>query len=311
MADFYFGNGADQITLKFQTEGFGSGTQVFGNNGNDAIVIYAQDQSLPFSQATGLLVDGGRGDDAITIVAATGEQVRGGAGDDALRITGSQNTVSGGSGDDAISASYGFYIPSNYFGGGNSLYGDGGNDTIQSYGGNILDGGQGDDTLVSYSQFVPHRIHGYFSAGPNTMTGGPGSDTFVSSTFGRLETYEESKDGVVSEGDTIQGTMDVVTDYAPGEPLKIRATVAATEPVELLPNTRPFVPSGEYAALRGNYDASTDGGRAFTVDAEGSDLLILHDSVDFDQTQPALQFGLATGAVVLLGVTSIDDVLIA
>lgn len=49
--------------------------------------------------------------------------------------------------------------------------------------------------------------------------------------------------------------------------------------------------------------------RGFTVDADGSDLLIAHDSFAINQPTPAL--GLVTGAVVLIGMTSIDEVLLA
>lgn len=269
MSDHRLGNGADYFEI-FQPDGYSSARRIYGENGNDTILMVQK----PFwIAAYSVLADGCRGDDYIALD-GSGNTLLGGPGDDTLRAgtfsffgeIGFGNILDGGSGDDLlVSRSSALYRPA-FFDGGL---------------GNSLTGGRGTDT------FDVRTV----------------SDLYV------VNDANGAGQGVVSEGDQIFGLFDLITDYEPGETLLINAAVPAAGPVQLGgPQHNTFLygihahlvlADGEYAAFRGTYE----GGSAFLVDAGGSDLLVAADVSD--GRDDAIQ-----SSVVLQNVTSLDAVLI-
>ncbi len=200
---------------------------------------------------------------------------------------------------------------------GNSVaVGGNGDDTITSEGGlgNTLVGGNGDDTLIS--------LGGGSGMGPgNTLTGGLGHDTFTLVNDGNLVvTNDAAGNGVVSDGDTFKGPMDVITDLHPGDHIGLRnydvatggptatdvplarvdTVTLAADPLEHTGDSfRPVIGSSQYAVFHGTFA----GGNTFTVGADGPDLLAVYDT----RTGPDELVG--KGSLVLQGVT--DETLLA
>lgn len=254
-------------------------------NGND----YFNSRNQP-DWTNDSAVFGGNGDDTILASALTPTST-------------SRLFVDGGNGNDTVVLDAGNSIAS----GGN------GNDTLTSTGGlgNTLIGGNGRDTLIS--------LGGGSGMGPgNTLTGGNGRDTFVlqSGSGNLVVTNDAAGDGVVSEGDTFKGPMDVITDYQRGEHITLReysfngsefvttvVPVARVNSVTLAPDPlsstgdtfRPLVDSGKYAVFRGTFA----GGNTFTVGADGPDLFAEYNT-DLGPTDPD---PVGRGSLVLLGVT--------
>ena len=260
-------------------------------NGNDYFNSYSQPD-----WAANSTVFGGNGND--TILA-----------DGLLYAPAGNIFVDGGNGDDAIVLDTGNSV----------AFGGNGDDTLTAQGGlnNTLIGGNGDDTLIS--------LGGGSGMGPgNTLTGGLGRDTFIlqSGTGNLVVTNDAAGDGVVSDGDTFKGPMDVITDYQQGEHITLReysfngndfttvvVPVARVDSVTLAPdplsntgNTfRPLVDSGKYAVFHGTFA----GGNTFTVGAGGPDLFVEYNT-DLGPTDPD---PVGRGSLVLLGVT--DEQLVA
>jgi len=235
-------------------------------------------------------VFGGNGDDTILASALTPTYtsrlfVDGGNGDDTIQLSAGNSVAFGGNGDDTLTSSGGL--------------------------GNTLIGGNGDDTLIS--------LGGGSGMGPgNTLTGGLGRDTFVlqSGSGNLVVTNDAAGNGVVSDGDTFKGPMDVITDYQPGEHITLReysfngsgfdttvVPVARVDSVTLAPDPlqhtgnsfRPLVDSGKYAVFHGTFA----GGNTFTVGADGPDLFAEYNT-DLGPTDPD---PVGRGSLVLLGVT--------
>ena len=234
------------------------------------------------------------------------------------------SAVFGGNGDDTIIA-YALaptYTSRLFIDGGNGndnilldasnsvAFGGNGNDTLTSQGGlgNTLIGGNGDDTLIS---------NGGASGRPpgNTRTGGPARDTFIldSGTGNLVVANDAAGNGVVSDGDTFKGPMDVITDLQPGEHITLReysftgsgfvttdVPVARVDSVPLGPDPytqdylRPVIGNAQYAVFHGAFA----GGNTFTVGADGPDLLAIYNTNTSGPSDP-----IGRGSVVLTGVT--------
>ncbi|MCK6545250.1 M91 family zinc metallopeptidase, partial [Myxococcota bacterium] len=134
--------------------------------------------SLTAAEARGgVTIDGGRGDDTITVARGVTRDlsINGGAGDDrlyaglatgkmTLRGGAGDDTIAGGSGDDDISGGLGA----------DTIRGGAGRDRLAGNGGDDrIDGGAGDDQLLG--QRGDDRITG--SAGHDLIQGGDGADT--------------------------------------------------------------------------------------------------------------------------------------
>ena len=233
-------------------------------------------------------VFGGNGNDTIitdglSYAPADNLFIDGGNGDDTIQLSGSNSVAFGGNGDDTLT---------------------GGLDET-------LIGGNGRDTLIS--------LGGGSGMGPGaTLTGGLGRDAFIleSDTGNLVVTNDAAGDGVVSDGDTFKGPMDVITDYQPGEHITLReysytgngfvsvaVPVARVDSVTLAPDPlehtgdsfRPLVDNGKYAVFHGTFA----GGNTFTVGADGPDLFAEYNT-DLDATDTDT---IGRGSLVLLGVT--------
>ena len=151
--DFINGNSGDDIL-----NGDNGVDQILGGSGDDTIHT-----GNGGNIGSGLLVDGGSGNDTITggsgddeIRAATGNDIiHGSTGNDALYGGGGNDTINGQNGDDLIR-------------------GNGSNDTITGGNGNDdIDGGSGDDTI--YGGNDDDTVSG--STGDDQLSGGAGRDT--------------------------------------------------------------------------------------------------------------------------------------
>lgn len=218
------------------------------------------------------------------------------------------SAVFGGNGNDTIITDSLLYARAD------NVFIDGGNgdDTIVLGTGNgVASGGNGDDTLIS--------LGGGSGMQPgNALTGGLGRDTFIlqSGSGNLVVTNDAAGDGIVSDGDTFKGPMDVITDYQPGEHITLReysftgngftttvVPVARVDSVTLAPDRlqhtgdsfRPLVDSGKYAVFHGTFA----GGNTFTVGANGPDLFAEYNT-DLGPTDPD---PVGRGSLVLLGVT--------
>lgn len=254
-------------------------------NSND----YFNSQSQP-DWTNDSAVFGGNGDDTIIARALTPSYtsrmfIDGGNGDDSILLDASNSIAVGGNGDDTLTAGGGL--------------------------GNTLIGGNGRDTLISNGG-------GSGMQPGNALTGGLGRDTFIldSGTGNLVVTNDAAGDGIVSDGDTFKGPMDVITDYQRGEHIGLRrydiatngptdtdVPVARVDTVTLVPDPlghtgdsfRPLVDSGQYAVFHGTFA----GGNTFTVGAGGPDLFVEYNT-DAGPTDPD---PVGRGSLVLLGVT--------
>jgi Ca2+-binding RTX toxin-like protein len=176
-------------------EGFVSGSRVQGT---------ADDNVLDFTGVTfwqsGFRVDGGDGNDTITLPNGLGGfRVNGGNGDDFVVGSDGNDTIDGGAGNDVLLGRDGDDAIEGGSGA-NQLSGDNGNDVLE--GGeeyDILDGGAGDDELYGNggNDVLDDK------QGTNLLSGGNGNDTIIS--------YSGSSDTIFGGGgnDTIWGAWDV------------------------------------------------------------------------------------------------------
>jgi len=242
----------------------------------------------------GSQVSGGNGEDTIRAVGDF-TTLLGENGKDEILAIGDHNLINGGNGNDVLRV----------VGDGNWLLGGNGSDVLVANGeGNRLFGGNGPDQLVSVSFGQINAI----GVG-NILTGGQGPDAYVLNNRSDLRVVNDhvfgppaAGEGVVSQGDVILGVMDVITDYAAGERLRINATQEVTGDVTLddvAPLHRHLeLGDGEYAFFHGN---ELGNGR-FAVDAQGDDLLLVYDRAGGGDAL-SLQ-----GAVILRDVTDPDAV---
>lgn len=234
------------------------------------------------------------------------------------------SAVFGGNGNDTIITNTLLYAPADnvFVDGGNGddtivlgtshsvAFGGNGDDTLTSAGGtgNTLIGGNGDDTLIAEGG-------GSGMQPGTTLTGGLGHDTFIleSGTGNLIVTNDVAGNGVVSDGDTFKGPMDVITDLQPGEHIGLRqydirtngptatdVPVARVDGVTLGPDPytqdylRPVIGNAQYAVFHGTFA----GGNTFTVKADGPDLLAVYNTTTTGPSDP-----IGRGSLVLTGVT--------
>lgn len=233
------------------------------NNGPQNIFTFADDSQF----------FGGNDADYIYVV-GEGNLLEGGNGMDTVGADGGHNTVRGGNGDDRLGAFSERLAPPTE---------------------NLLEGGRGDDALYTSGVFGS----GVFGIGA-MLSGGQGSDTFVlrqnsDVLASNLDSFDRP---AVTEGDTIRGVFDVITDYAMGELLDLGVGTLRTDPVALSHqwpgHSHLILNDDEYAFIRGDYD----GASTFTVNDEGADMLIVFDN------DPSNEFYFEyNGSVILAGVT--------
>ncbi|WP_017655605.1 esterase-like activity of phytase family protein [Fortiea contorta] len=156
------GDGADTVESKGNNTiitGSGDDTVFVGGNsivstgdGNDSVFVGVN------GAASNTTVDGGAGNDQLTVVQAGGiNNLFGAAGNDTLQVLeGSRQNFFGGSGNDTLISN----------GNNNRLYGGSGDDKLFSNTNDYLFGGDGDDVLFAGK------------AGGNRLTGGAGADQF-------------------------------------------------------------------------------------------------------------------------------------
>jgi phosphodiesterase/alkaline phosphatase D-like protein len=139
------GDGEDTVTV-------GSDSSVSTGDGNDTAFVGTN------SPAGNTNVDGGNGNDNLTVVeASSSNNLFGAAGSDNLKVVeGSSQFLFGGSGNDTLSSS----------GNKNRLYGGSGDDKLISNFNDSLFGGDGDDILFAGK------------GGGNRLSGGAGADQF-------------------------------------------------------------------------------------------------------------------------------------
>ncbi|WP_017655606.1 SdiA-regulated domain-containing protein [Fortiea contorta] len=159
---FFSGDGSDIIESKSNNTiitGSGEDTVFVGSNsvvstgdGNDSVFVGVN------GAASNTTVDGGAGNDQLTVVQAGGiNNLFGAAGNDTLQVLeGSRQNFFGGSGNDTLISN----------GNNNRLYGGSGDDKLFSNVNDYLFGGDGDDVLFAGK------------AGGNRLTGGAGADQF-------------------------------------------------------------------------------------------------------------------------------------
>ncbi|AFY32946.1 SdiA-regulated domain-containing protein [Calothrix sp. PCC 7507] len=159
---FFSGDRADTIESKGNntiitgssddTVFVGSNSDVSTGDGNDQVLVGVN------GPASNTSVDGGAGNDDLTIVEANGiNNIFGAVGSDTLQVVeGSRQNLFGGSGNDTLISS----------GSNNRLYGGSGDDKLFSNTNDYLSGGDGDDVLFAGK------------AGGNRLTGGAGIDQF-------------------------------------------------------------------------------------------------------------------------------------
>jgi len=139
--------------------GSGANFEVYGGEGNDTItfsgdVIFLSEGESLFQSISGT-VDGGNGDDTITVIAARETLVMGGDGDDTITGGGRDTLVMGGDGNDVIDSAATIDA------------GDGNDTVVTSRGASPVTLGEGTDTLkvkaagwYTYDGEVDFRKHG-------------------------------------------------------------------------------------------------------------------------------------------------------
>lgn len=170
--------GADRVTLSAVNRSFHGSVTIDGGDGNDSITVLAAVQ-------LGVQLLGGDGND--TLIAGSGndtadggagkDDLRGGAGNDLLRGGEGNDTLSGGIGDDTLGG-----------GAGNDrLNGDNGHDALSGGDGNdSIYGGSGNDTLLG-------------DAGNDLLRGDAGKDIALGGDG------DDNADGGATNGDTLSG----------------------------------------------------------------------------------------------------------
>jgi Ca2+-binding RTX toxin-like protein len=137
-------DGADDAVTVSVSGGLLVHGQVTGglNSGADWDSAAAGDQTVPANGTFGVVIDGGDGNDAVTVLAKTteltGAKLLGSAGDDVLTGADTADSLSGGDGDDRLIGAKGS----------DEMAGDAGNDTLvwnNGDGTDTMDGGVGND----------------------------------------------------------------------------------------------------------------------------------------------------------------------
>jgi Ca2+-binding RTX toxin-like protein len=223
----------------------------------------------------GFSFSGGNASDQLTVT-GNGNSLFGENGTDTLSATGKNNNLDGGNGADVLSSSEG--------------------DQPYSWTetNNKLNGGRGDDIFYSSGKYATD-----VSGVAANMTGGQGMDTFVLRQSTDTLIHNAAGDSYVEEGHIIEGVFDLIQDYEAGELIDIGTTQRQTDPIAIFPTGGPdhqhlILQDDSYAFVHGTLTATGE----FTVDDEGTDLLIVSDYDPAGEYWP--DYG---GAVVLIGVT--------
>ena len=236
------GSGNDQVQVSQRDDG----TVDVSVNGETYEVALAQGQELTLRVGAGedvvevapnvrvnIVVDGGDGDDDITLQGSGNSRIDGGDGDDHVDLSASsgRNDVFGNTGNDGIVGGNGADV----------LYGGDGNDVIDGGDGtNYLEGGKGDDefdaatgkNMVSGGQGDDGIVSG--STQGNSVYLGAGDDT-VDGVTGGDKVYAESVDAVnfaAGQSDTGQVVVNVEIDPSLGSSIAIEGSDAFRQRVE-------------------------------------------------------------------------------
>ncbi len=211
-------------------------------NQNGSLVVTINDKTMkPVSPKSSIFIDGGKGNDTITVdpkvtvpLQITGglgnDTIIGGSGNDTIIDSYGANTIDGGAGDDIIIANgldLPMWVAGNTINGGDGndyiegsnvkdklsggngydvIYGLGGNDEIRGGAGNdYLDGGKGNDTI--YGDDGNDNIIG--GKGNDQLYGASGDDLLIGASGHDTISGDEGRDKVISDGhDSITGDND-------------------------------------------------------------------------------------------------------
>lgn len=197
-------------------------------------------------------INGGAGNDAVTVMGGSSVALYGGGGHDTLSSAAANDTLNGGAGNDSLSGGDGSDVL--YGGTGNdSLFGGSGSDPAHSN--DALYGGAGDDSLQG-------------SLGCNDLlAGGAGNDTLV----GQADQPGETDTFIFTTLDT--GGTDIVIGFRPAEGVagnftnKLQISGGASTPVYL--NVFDFTATGvtevRYVQTHLSVDFDGNGSEDFTI----------------------------------------------
>ena len=147
------------------------------------------------------------GDDVVDVTNYFLTDLDAGEGDDSIDVDAYYATINGGEGDDTLIVN-----------GGNAIYGDAGNDTIETtqssvgdYPTTIADGGDGDDVLTARDTAFYNTMFTVNDSGVN-MTGGEGADT-----FNVIYAADDVDPDALSGGEAYHNNLVAITDFDPSE----------------------------------------------------------------------------------------------
>lgn len=173
---------AYESNLTIDVPNGGGVLQIFGSGSNLRVVLNGVVTNYPADLFTGIVVNGGDGNDYIRVKNTTlAVSVFGGAGNDTITTAEGNDYVEGGLGNDAINLGDGddYAIGNDET---DTLFGGNGNDTLTGGPGrNLMYGEAGDDLLGGGNR-------------PDTMFGGPGNDRMLGRQGGDALIGEDGDD---------------------------------------------------------------------------------------------------------------------
>ncbi len=270
------GSGSDTIS-GFLGAGFFNGVFFNGNEGDD-LITFGFNNTL-----SGSSVQGGKGDDTITVATLSSSLINGNLDDDAIEVTedGSNSSVFGGKGDDSIKFGFDDGLVRS------TVSGDDGNDSILAQGnaGDFSDtsffGGAGNDSINLSSIFASTpafptsgvRIDGgtgndslQGTDNADTILGGEGNDTITGNFAADVMTGGTGSDkfsiATGDSGNIATGVIDIITDWAAVDVISGGAFTPGAAPIIVAPQTT-------YALALAAADASAGGPVIAAVGAAG------------------------------------------
>ena len=226
------GDGMENAQIASGTDGDDTITITVNKNGSLVVTVNDEETIYPTSVQGSLIIDGGKGNDTITVdskvtvpLRITGgegdDKIVGGSGKDLIIDNYGSNNIDGGAGDDIIIA-HGLDLPENgkgntvrggegrdYIEGSNAqdflaggdgydvIYGLGGDDTILGGEGNdYLDGGEGNDSILG--EEGNDNLAG--GKGDDLLSGGDGDDLLIGASGNDSLFGDAGRDRIISNG---------------------------------------------------------------------------------------------------------------